>query len=155
MRSAETGGENYILFLQLDDQLLPECFYHFAETFSKWNIFLIPITPDELNLHGIGQKQSVISFIPDMNTLQNYLKIRKKNLDFSIISGRISLFEISSFGKISLGNRYSRRGLNSYNHLELPETISNLGKRIAISIYKEKRNVETWPGGHKAALPSK
>jgi hypothetical protein len=142
--------QTYLFFLQLADEL-PDFFFSIAEQLSQYNICLVPVRAKELSELSSGVKQHVVTFVPNFDSLKRLCEIRKRYLDFALSSSKFVLYDISSFGPISIAHKLHR--LKNYNHYYLPVGTKAVAAQILTNVYEERKIAKKWPGGRRAKLP--
>jgi hypothetical protein len=142
--------ENYIFFLQLEDDL-PEIFCHLAHHLSKKNISLIPVRIQDFDDLAKLRRNYLISIAPDMASAKILHRFKKKILDHSIMTGRVCLFEGTSFNKTPIIRKSTKE--RSYFCFQLPILFEDICNEIAKVYYKEKKMFAKWPGGRRVTLP--
>lgn len=148
---SNAGKEHYIFYLQYTKEVT-NTFFSLAVVLKNFGITLIPITTLELVNLARPKKQFVITATADLNSLNGLTKVRKSFLDFALINQKFCLFDISSFGKISISYKLEKG--QSYFHFPLPMTFNQMGRQIASHYFSKVGVVKRWPGGNRARLPS-
>lgn len=144
------GKEHYIFYIQYT-KTLPVTFFSLGEVLKKFNITLIPILPGEMASMAKAKKQFAISITADLTSHKGLETIRKSFLDFALVHQKFCLFDVSSFGKISIAYKLEKN--HSYFHYALPMTFNQMAKSIATHYYSQIGAVKSWPGGKRAKLP--
>jgi hypothetical protein len=142
---------NYIFYLQTTLEL-DNNYYLLAEVLSKININLLPIIGDELKNIEKHKKQYVISIRNDLSSGFNFNQLRKTFLDSAMASGRIALFDISSFSEIEMASKYQNK--NVYRYFQLPQNLKQIAMTVAVDFFRDRNTQAEWPGGKRAKLPS-
>ncbi len=142
---------NYIFFLQNKVEL-DNNFYLLAEVFSNINISLLPILSDDLKNMSRDNKSYLISIRNDLSSSFNFNQTRKSFLDSVMASGKIALFDISSFSEIEIASKYQKK--NIYRFFQLPLNLKQIAMSIAVDYFRDKNKDVEWPGGKKSKLPS-
>lgn len=142
--------DHYIFYLQYTVNL-PRTFFIMAEVFKKFNISLIPVRPGELSALAKSKKQFVISATADLTSQKGLEVARKSFLDFAMLNQKFCLFDISSFGKISISYKLEKN--QTYFHFPLPMTFNEIAANVASYYFSQAGTVKTWPGGKRAKLP--
>ena len=142
---------NYIFYLQNKIEL-DNNFYLLAEIFSNINISLLPISSDDLKNITRNNKNYLISIRNDLSSAFNFNQTRKSFLDSAMASGKIALFDVSSFSEIEIASKYQNK--NIYSHLQLPLNLKQLAMSIAVDYFRDRNRQVEWPGGKKSKLPS-
>jgi len=144
------GKEHYIFYIQYTKSL-PTTFFSLGEVLKKFDITLIPIMPNELANMAKSKKQYVISITADINSFKGLQNLRKSILDFGLVNQKFCLFDVSSFGKISISYKLEKN--HSYFHYALPMSFKEIATNIASHYYSQLGTVKRWPGGTRAKLP--
>lgn len=144
-------GINYIFYLQTKNEV-DDIFITFSEMLSKLNIALIPIIPDDLKVLDKNIKNHLIVVRNDLSSCMLFNQLRKSFIEGAMLSGRVSLYDVSSFSEIENASKYSSK--ESYRFLPLPANLKQLSMVVAIDFFKEKNKRLEWPGGRRAKLPS-
>ncbi len=145
------GKEHYIFYIQYSKNL-PTTFFSLGEILKKFDITLIPIMPGELANMAKSKKQFVISITADINSFKGLQSLRKSILDFGLVNQKFCLFDVSSFGKISISYKLEKN--HSYFHYALPMSFKEIATNIASHYYSQLGTVKRWPGGTRAKLPA-
>lgn len=144
---------NYIFYLQtkLD---LDNTYYVLAEVLGKINISLLPIKEQDLKDIDKGKKQHVIVVRNDFSSAFAFNNIRKNFLEASMNSGKLMVYDISSFSEIENAVKFENKSV--YKYFQLPLNIKNVAMAVAVEFYKDKNAapLAEWPGGRRAKLPS-
>lgn len=143
--------EHYIFYLQYTKNL-PQTFFALGQALKKLNITLIPVTPRELVNIAKSKKQFVISITADLTSLRGLEATRRSFLDFALVNQKFCMFDVSSFGKISISYKLEKN--RSYFHYGLPMSFKNIASNIASHYFSELGTVKRWPGGSRAKLPA-
>ena len=142
---------NYIFYLQTKKDL-DNSYYLLADIFSKINITLLPIAADDLKDIDKKKKHYLISIRNDFSSASNFNNIRKMFLDTAMASGKLALFDISSFSEIESAHKFNNK--NAYRYFQLPQNLKQVAMSIAIDYFKDRNLQVEWPGGRRAKLPS-
>jgi hypothetical protein len=140
----------YIFFLRLDDAL-PEDYFHLANYFKQYCISLIPVTAKQLVEMSTSNREYVLSLNTNLTSDSIFKRFQKKFLNFSLLSRKFYLFDLSSFSKIEIAPKaeYAK----SYKHYPLPVDLEDTVIDIALAIYEDREKKQIWPGGRRAKLP--
>ncbi|MBP9682057.1 MAG: hypothetical protein KBD76_11680 [Bacteriovorax sp.] len=147
----EIATVNYIFYLQTRNEL-EEHFYVLADIFSKLNIKLLPISPNDLQEIDRSNKHHVIVVRNDLASGMSFNQVRKSFLDLAMLSGRISLFDVSSFSEVENGAKFQTK--KTYRYFQLPQNLKQVAMEVAVDYFNEKNTLKEWPGGKRAKLPS-
>lgn len=144
---------NYIFYLQTKIDL-DHTYYVLAEVLGKINISLLPIKEQDLKDIEKGKKQHVIVVRNDFSSAFAFNNIRKNFLEASMNSGKLMVYDISSFSEIENAAKFESK--NVYKCFQLPLNIKNVAMTVAVEFYKDKNAapMAEWPGGRRAKLPS-
>ena len=142
---------NYIFYLQTKDEL-DKSYYLLAEVLSNISISLLPITAEDLK--GIDQKkkQYLISIRNDLSSASYFNDLRKMFLDSAMGSGKLALFDVSSFSEIETAAKFQNK--NIYHYFQLPLNLKQVAMTVAVDYFKDRNTEVEWPGGRRAKLPS-
>ena len=151
MSEQKASAINYIFYLQLKSDL-DNRFYFLSQIFSQININLIPITQDELKIIDRNRKHHLIAVRDDLSSAMMFNQVRKSFIDLAITSGRISLFDISSFSEIEHAAKFENKNL--YHYFQLPLMLKSIAMSIALNYFRDRNLQEEWPGGKRSKLPS-
>jgi hypothetical protein len=143
-------NDHYIFYLQYTVNL-PKTFFILSEIFKKFSISLIPVRPAELANFASSKKQYVLSTTADLTSQKGLEKVRKNFLDFALLNQKFCLYDVSSFGKISISYKLEKN--HSYFHYPLPMTFNEIVANVATSYFSHSGAVKSWPGGKRAKLP--
>jgi hypothetical protein len=141
---------HYIFFLQTSSKITKDLI-HLAAEFKKWKIDLIPIRPKGLIELAKGKRQHVIILNKNITVNKEFSYFRKKYFDFALIKRNFALYDVSSFGKISIAYKLERD--ETYHHIPLPTELPKLVAKISTSYYESSGEAQSWPGGKKSKLP--
>ena len=144
------GKEHYIFYLQYTKEI-PATFFSLGTVLKNFGITLVPITTHELVNLARPKKQFVISATADLNSFKALTRVRKSFLDFALVSQKFCLFDISSFGKISISYKLEKN--QSYFYYPLPMTFNQMAANIASHYFSQSGTISRWPGGKRAKLP--
>ncbi len=139
-----------IYYLDLKGKVTP-IQIRIAARLSDFGIALVPLSIDDL-ITITKNSIFVVAFCNDFNTYKNFLITRRRFLDMAMMSGKVSLFDISSFSAIHLAPHTKKNG--RYKHVCLPISMRELIKEMLIwyTNYHEKK--QSWPGGRRAKIPA-
>ena len=150
MSEQKTTAINYIFYLQSTSEL-GHHFYDLSQIFSQININLIPVNQDELKIIDRSKKHHLIVLRDDLSSALYFNQVRKFFLDGAIASGRICLFDVSSFSEIEQAAKFENKNL--YHYFQLPMTIKQIAMSIALNYFRDRNMQEEWPGGKRSKLP--
>ncbi len=151
MNEENTSAINYIFYLQTKNEL-DNGYYVLAEVLSKINISLLPIFADDLKVIDRNKKYHVISIRNDLSSAMVFNQIRKSFLDLAMASGKIALFDISSFSEIDIAAKMQNK--NVYRYFQLPQNLKQIAMTVAVDYFRDRNTQAQWPGGKRAKLPS-
>ena len=151
--SEKTTPINYIFYLQTKPEL-DNTFYILAEVLSKINISLLPIEAQDLKDVERGRKHHVIVVRSDFTSAFAFKEIRKKFLDASMASGKLMVYDVSSFSEIENAGMLELKDV--YRYFQLPLNIKQIAMTVAVEFFRDRNNtpVVEWPGGRRSKLPS-
>ena len=113
----KTTSINYLFYLQLKPEL-DKNYYALAEMLGKINISLLPIEIHELKSIDRERKQHIVVMRSDLTGAFAFKEIQKTYLDTGMASGRVMVYDISSFSEIENGVKWENK--NVYRHFQLP-----------------------------------
>lgn len=142
---------NYIFYLQSKSEL-DNNYYLLAEVMAKINISLLPIAADDLKNLDRSKKLYLISIRNDLSSGMSFNEMRKSFLDSAMASGKISLFDISSFSEIENSAKYQNK--NVYRYFQMPLNLKQIAMTVAVDFFRDRNMQAEWPGGKRARLPS-
>lgn len=151
MNENKTPSINYIFYLQTKAEL-DHSYYVLAEVLSKINISLLPIEAHDLKVIDRNRKHHLIVMRNDLSSAYSFNEIRKTYLDVAMASGKVSLYDISSFSAVE--NAAKLENKNVYRFFQLPQNVKQIAMTIAVDFFRERNAKEDWPGGKRAKLPS-
>lgn len=143
--------QEFIFYLQLTDEL-PQSFFALAEHLSRYEVTLVPVSPNDLTSFNEGSKHYLVAQITDLASYNRFREFRRRFLDVALLNRRFFLFHLSSFGPVVMADKVER--LNTYYHYPMPLSYKLLGRSIAGLYYREKKQFQRWPGGRRSRLPS-
>jgi hypothetical protein len=142
---------NYIFYLQTKSE--PDNnYYLLAEILSKLSINLLPITADELKIIDRSKKNYLISIRNDFSSANYFNIIKKSFLDSAMNTGKMSLFDISSFSEIESASKHTNK--NVYRYFQLPLNLKHVAIAVAVDYFRDRNLIAEWPGGKRSKLPS-
>lgn len=144
-------GINYIFYLQTKNEV-DDIFITFSEMFSKLNIALIPVIPDDLKVLDKNIKNHLIVVRNDLSSCMLFNQLRKSFLEGGMLSGRVALYDVSSFSEIENAQKFLTKEV--YRFMPLPANVKQLAMIVAVDFFREKNKRLEWPGGRRAKLPS-
>jgi len=150
MKEIKSASTNYIFFLQTKPEL-ENSFYILAEILSKVNISLLPIFADDLKGIERNKKQYLILLRDDLSSAYSFSEIKKSFVDFALQTGKLALFDISSFSEIENASKYQNK--NAYTYFPLPQNLKQVVMTIAVDYFRDRNNLVEWPGGRRSKLP--
>ena len=143
-------SEVYVLYLQFDKNL-DEKFLYLSRVFNQFGMQLVPITLKEFKALKIKNHEYVIACAKDINSFKEYRKILKRYLNYFLRTGKITLFEYSSF-ETHHDSRFIKEG--RVHQERLPVSMFQMSELIGRTIYQDITvKSKVWPGGRKAKLP--
>lgn len=142
---------NYIFYLQTKAEL-DHTYYVLAEVLGKINISLLPIESHDLKEIDKGKKHHVIVVRNDFASAFAFNDARKKYLDSAMASGKLMVYDISSFSEIENAMKFENKSV--YRYFQLPLNVKQIAMTIAVEFYKDRNSSAEWPGGRRAKLPS-
>lgn len=144
---------NYLFYLQTKTEL-DKTYYALAEIFGQLNISLLPINMHDLKDIDKVKRQHVIVVRNDFYSAHSFKEFRKNYLDSAMSSGRVMLYDVSSFSEIESAIKFEKK--NVYRYFQLPLNVKQLAMTVAVEFYKDKNSapLAEWPGGKRAKLPS-
>lgn len=144
---------NYIFFLQTKPEL-DNTFYVLAEVMSKVNITLLPIEAHDLKDIDKTKKHHVVVMRNDFTSAYAFNEIRKNFLDASMASGKLMVYDVSSFSEVE--NAVKLELKNVYRYYQLPLNLKQVAMTVAVEFFKDRNNTPAveWPGGRRSKLPS-
>lgn len=152
MNENNTQTINYIFYLQTKPEL-DHTYYVLAEVLGKINISLLPIEAQELKDIDRNKKNHVIVVRNDFSSAFSFKEIRKNFLDTAMASGKVMVYDISSFSEIENAVKFENK--NVYRYFQLPLNVKQVAMTVAVEFYKDRNNnAIEWPGGRRAKLPS-
>lgn len=153
MSENNTTTINYLFYLQTKPEL-EHTYYVLAEVLSKINISLLPIESHDLQGIERNRKCHVIVVRSDFTSAFAFKDIRKNYLDSAMASGKVMVYDISSFSEIENAMKFEQK--NVYRYFQLPLNIKQVAMTIAVEFFKDRNAAPAveWPGGKRAKLPS-
>jgi hypothetical protein len=142
---------NYIFYLQTKADL-DHNFITLSEILSKLNISLLPITSEDLKVLDRSNKNYLVVMRNDLSSHQQFTQTRKSFIDIGLMSGRMMVFDISSFSEIETAQKLASKEV--YRFIALPANLKQIAMTIAVDYFKDRNKREEWPGGKRATLPS-
>ncbi len=144
---------NYIFYLQTKLEL-DNTYYVLAEVLGKINISLLPIQEQDLKDIDKSKKQHVIVVRNDFSSAFAFNNIRKNFLEASMNSGKLVVYDVSSFSEIENAAKFESK--NVYRYFQLPLNVKQIAMTVAVEYYKDRNAAPAaeWPGGRRAKLPS-
>ena len=153
MNENNTTTVNYLFYLQTKAEL-DNTYYVLAEVLAKINISLLPIEAHDLQGVDKTKKNHVIVVRNDFSSAFAFKEIRKNYLDSAMASGKVMVYDISSFSEIENAMKFEQK--NVYRYFQLPLNIKQIAMTVAVEFYKDRNATPAaeWPGGRRAKLPS-
>jgi hypothetical protein len=145
-----SNSEHYMLYIQWESKIDAD-FIRMAAYFSKFEISLIPVKPDELDYFLVKRQVPVIVTTKSMKYWMKFQKVKETCFDFYMSSGKIRLFHLNSFREISDYLLYKQKG--NYINLSLPLSLKEVAKAV-LEKYLTLENDKRWPGGRRSRLPT-
>jgi len=144
---------NYIFYLQTKSEL-DHTFYALAEVLAKISISLLPIEAHDLQSMDKGKKHHVIVVRNDFSSAYAFKEIRKNYLDSAMASGKVMVYDVSSFSEIESALKFEQK--NVYRYFQLPLNVKQVAMTVAVEFYKDRNSAPLveWPGGKRSKLPS-
>ena len=153
MNENNNSSINYIFYLQTKAEL-DNTYYVLAEVLGKINISLLPIQEQDLKDIDKSKKQHVIVVRNDFSSAFAFNNIRKNFLEASMNSGKLVVYDVSSFSEIENAAKFESK--NVYRYFQLPLNVKQIAMTVAVEYYKDWNAAPAaeWPGGRRAKLPS-
>lgn len=142
---------NYIFYLQSKPEL-DNTYYVLAEVLGKINISLLPIESHDLKEFDKNKKHHLIVVRNDFASAFAFNNFRKNFLDGAMASGKVMVYDISSFSEIENAMKFELK--NVYRYFQLPLNVKQIAMTVAVEFYKDRNAPVEWPGGRRAKLPS-
>lgn len=144
---------NYIFYLQTKPEL-DNTFYVLAEVLGKINITLLPIEAEDLRSLDRTKKHHVVVVRNDIASAFSFNEIRKNFLDASMASGKLMVYDVSSFSELENANKLEAR--NVYRYFQLPLNMKQIAMTVGVEFFKDRNSTPAleWPGGRRSKLPS-
>ena len=144
---------NYLFYLQTKAEL-DQTYYALAEVLSKVSISLLPIEIHDLKDLDKGKKNHVIVLRDDLASAYAFKDNCKKYLDSAMSSGKVMIYDVSSFSEIENAARLEQK--NVYRYFQLPLNINQVAMTVALEFFKDRNAAPLveWPGGKRSKLPS-
>lgn len=144
---------NYIFYLQTKVEL-DHTYYVLAEVLGNINISLLPISPQDLKDLDKTKKHHVISVRNDFSSAFAFKDARKLFIDSLMATGKVMVYDISSFSEIENATKFDNK--NVYRYFQLPLNVKQVAMTVAVEFFKDRNTVPLaeWPGGRRAKLPS-
>ena len=144
--------ENRFAFYIKCTRGLPVDYFKIANQLNQYKITLLPISIEEFfQIRSTSLKFCLIL----NNTFESkgfVDKFRENYFKLALLFGGCILVEVSSFNVLEFA-RLMQNNIR-YFHIQLPENIDLVCKKIAAIYYKDILKREIWPGGTKAKLPN-
>jgi hypothetical protein len=143
--------EVYVLYLQFENKL-DEKFLYLSRIFNQFGIQLVPISLKDFKALKVKNHEYVIACVKDVNSFKEYRKILKRYLNYFLRTGKITLFEFSSFETLH-DTRFLKEG--KVFQERLPVSMFQITELIGRTIYQNLTvKSKVWPGGRKVRLPA-
>lgn len=130
---------NRIFFWQ-QTKHLPCYFDTLAKMLSQLNIELYPVNLEDLMHSKQSKKVHLMVLRNDLSSAREFNELRRNYIESSMASGRVMIYDVSSFSKLE--NTTSRSKKISYKFFELPIKVETLGVMIASEFYNDKNAEE-------------
>ena len=153
MSENNNSAINYIFYLQTKTEL-DHTYYVLAEVLGKINISLLPIFAQDLKDMEKARKHHVIVLRNDFTSAFAFKDNRKLFLDSLMATGKVMVYDISSFSEIENATKFENK--NVYRYFQLPLNVKQVAMTVAVEFFKDRNAapVTEWPGGRRAKLPS-
>ncbi len=142
---------NYIFYLQTKAEL-DHTYYVLAEVLGKINIALLPIEAHDLVNVDKNRKHHVVVVRNDFSSAVAFNEARKNFLDSAMASGKLMVYDISSFSEVENATKFENK--NVYRYFQLPLNVKQVAMTVAVEFFKDRNAPVEWPGGRRAKLPS-
>lgn len=144
-------SEVYVLYLQFEKKL-DEKFLYLSRVFNQFGMQLVPISVRDFKALKVKSHEYVVANVRDINSFKEYRILLKRYLNYFLRTGKITLFEYSSFETLH-DTRFLKEG-KVYQE-RLPVSMFQMTELIGRTIYQDLTSKsKAWPGGRKARLPS-
>lgn len=151
MEENKTLTINYIFYLQTKAEL-ENCYYVLAEILAKVNISLLPIEAHDLKVIDRNKKYHLIVLRNDLSSAYAFNDLRKSFLDVAMASGKVAVYDLSSFSAIENAAKFENKSV--YRFFQLPQNIKQVAMTVAVDFFRDRNTHAEWPGGKRAKLPS-
>ena len=144
---------NYLFYLQTKPEL-DKTYYALAEILAQISISLLPIEMHDFQDLEKGKKNHVIVLRNDFASANVFKEFRKNYLDSAMASGKVMIYDVSSFSEIENALKYEQK--NVYRYFQLPLNVKQVAMTVAVEFYKDRNAAPMveWPGGKRSKLPS-
>ena len=144
---------NYIFYLQTKPEL-DQTYYALAEILGQISISLLPIEMHDLQGIEKSKKHHIIILRNDFASAHAFKEIRKNYLDSAMASGKVMVYDVSSFSGIENAVKFEQK--NVYRYFQLPLNVKQVAMTVAMEFYKDRNAAPLveWPGGKRSKLPS-
>ncbi|MBY0413127.1 MAG: hypothetical protein K2Q18_03130, partial [Bdellovibrionales bacterium] len=90
----------------------------------------------------------------DLTSALSFNEIRKKFLDASMASGKLMVYDVSSFSEVENAAKLELK--NVYRYFQLPLNIKQIAMTVGVEFFKDRNSTPAveWPGGRRSKLPS-
>ncbi len=141
----------HLFYLQTESKL-DKKFFYLSRVFQQYSVTLVPIAPSDLINMKLTNRDYILCIEKGVESRHNFLKVTNRYLDFAMKTGKLVVFDVSSFAPHAVhANIYRQK---SYIHIKLPIEMDDLAREVSLKIYQERsKRVENWPGGRRAKLP--
>ena len=114
----------------------------------------MPIEIDDLKDLERGIKNHVIVLRDDFASAYAFKDNCKKYLDSAMSSGKVMIYDVSSFSEIEKAVKFEQK--NVYRYFQLPLNVNQVAMTVAVEFYKDRNAAPSveWPGGKRSKLPS-
>lgn len=142
---------NIIYFWQTTERI-SNFYLRLSEILIEFNITLVPLETKELELLAKKKRLHLLILRNDMTSANKFRDLKRNYIESSLASGRIMVYDVSSFSLIE--NTTAKSKKISYKIFELPLELSSLGAQVAVEFYKEKnKESDLLYNGHWSKLP--
>ncbi|EQC44827.1 hypothetical protein [Bacteriovorax sp. Seq25_V] len=144
-------GSVYVLYLQFEKKL-DEKFLTLSRVYSQYGMTLVPISVEDFKTMSFTSPQYVLAIVRDITSLKEYKSLLKRYLNYMMRTGKVTLFELSSFEVIQ-EVKLLKEGRVFQERLPMTmfQTVDLVGRKIYLDLTSGSKR---WPGGRRAKLPS-
>lgn len=123
-----------------------------ATILLEFNITLVPLETNELSLLKKNKRVHLMILRNDILSASKFNDLRINYIESSMASGKIMVYDVSSFSLIE--NAASKSKKISYKIFKLPLELSSLGAQVAVEFFKEKsQETDFFINGNRSKLP--